>query len=536
MRRWTLARRVTALVGLGALFIVTALVVLVVVTARNEAAVDDLLNRVGPSRRGAAELLTTLVEEQNSVRGYALTGDFARRLAYQAAVTHQDDDVRGLRALLTEDDADISAQLDRVLAEADRWRATGAAPLLDDVVRQGPRPAADAAYRAEEDLFGPVLTSAHALVATLDRRRDAATAGLSTYRRTELIALFFGAAVAVAAGTGTLLLLRRWVTNPIDRLAADARKVADGDHNHQVGVPPGPPELTAVADDVERMRSRIVNELAELAASQQELRETRDRLQSQAIDLMRSNRDLEQFAYVASHDLQEPLRKVAGFCQLLQRRYAGQLDERAEQYIEFAVDGAQRMQRLISELLAFSRVGRSDRAMADVSLTEVAADALRDLASAGDLTSGAELADARVVVGELPRVRGDAVLLRQLFTNLIGNAVKFHRVDTPAEVHVEAHRDAVGWQISVADNGIGIPPEFEDKIFVLFQRLHGREAYPGTGIGLALAKRIVEYHGGRIWLDTGRRDGTTIRFSLPSAEPSTSHEPTDERDDMSSTP
>jgi light-regulated signal transduction histidine kinase (bacteriophytochrome) len=267
------------------------------------------------------------------------------------------------------------------------------------------------------------------------------------------------------------------------------------------------------------MRSRIVNELAELERSERELRETRDRLQSQAVDLMRSNRDLAQFAYVASHDLQEPLRKVAGFCQLLQRRYAGQLDERAEQYIEFAVDGARRMQRLINELLAFSRVGSADRAMVDVPLTEVTADALGELAAAGDLgPAGGDLdTDARVVVGELPLVRGDATLLRQLMTNLVGNAVKFRRPDTPAEVHIDAQRDATGWQISVADNGIGIPPEFADKIFVIFQRLHGRDSYPGTGIGLALAKRIVEYHGGRIWLDTGRRDGTTIRFSLPAA-------------------
>jgi signal transduction histidine kinase len=520
LTRWTLAYRVTALVALGAVGVVAAIAVLLVVTHRNEAAVDDLLNRVGPARRGSAELLTTLVEEQNAVRGYALSGDLGRRLAYQATLTRETDDVAFLRGLLTAEDADIAGRLDRLLAEAATWRTQGATPLLDTVERSGPRPAADATYRTEEDLFGPVLVSAHDLVGVLDARRDAATAGLAAYRRTELAALCFGAAVAVAAGSGTLLLLRRWVTRPIERLAQDARRVADGEHGHQVAVPPGPPELSAVAADVERMRSRIVNELAELASSQRELRETRDRLQSQAVDLMRSNRDLEQFAYVASHDLQEPLRKVAGFCQLLQRRYAGQLDERAEQYIEFAVDGARRMQRLISELLAFSRVGRADRALEDVPLAEVTADALGELTAAGDLGPDGHGADARVVVGELPVVRGDATLLRQLMTNLVGNAVKFRRPDTPAEVRVDAARDPSGWQMSVADNGIGIAPEFADKIFVIFQRLHGRESYPGTGIGLALAKRIVEYHGGRIWLDTARRDGTTIRFSLPaSAEP-----------------
>ena len=528
LTRWTLAHRVTALVALGAVGVVAATAVLLVVTHRNEAAVDDLLNRVGPARRGAAELLTTLVEEQNAVRGYALSGDPGRRLAYEAAMAHQYDEVAGLRGLLTADDADIAGRLDHLLADAGRWRTEGAAPLLDTVARSGPRAASDATYRAEEELFRPVLVSVHDLVDVLNERRDAAITGLEAYRRTELAALCFGAAVAVAAGSGTLLLLRRWVTRPIERLALDARRVADGEHGHQVEVPPGPPELSAVAADVERMRSRIVNELAELERSQLELRETRDRLQSQAVDLMRSNRDLAQFAYVASHDLQEPLRKVAGFCQLLQRRYAGQLDERAEQYIEFAVDGARRMQRLINELLAFSRVGSADRALVDVPLTEVTADALGELAAAGDLgPAGGDLgADARVVVGELPLVRGDATLLRQLMTNLIGNAVKFRRQDTPAEIHVDAHRDPSGWQLSVADNGIGIAPEFADKIFVIFQRLHGRDSYPGTGIGLALAKRIVEYHGGRIWLDTGRRDGTTIRFSLPAAaEPQPESQP-----------
>ena len=528
MRRWTLARRVTALVGLGAVAVLAAIVVLVVVTSRNEAAVDDLLDRIGPTRRGFAELLTTLVEEQNAVRGYALSGDPARRVAYQAAITHQDDDVAAVRGLLTIDDADISGQLDRVLAETEAWRARGAHPLLDAVTRDGPRPADDAAYRTEEELFGPVLTSARELVTELDGRRDAATAGLEVYRRTELIALFCAAALAAAAGTATLLLLRRWVTRPIEQLAEDARKVAEGEQAHRVGVPPGPPELTAVAADVERMRSRIAGELAELEASQRELRDTRDRLQSQAVDLMRSNRDLEQFAYVASHDLQEPLRKVAGFCQLLQRRYAGELDERAQQYIEFAVDGARRMQLLISELLAFSRVGRADRALADVSLAEVTADALRELASVDDVATATGLAEARIAVGDLPRVRGDAALLRQLMANLIGNAVKFRRPDSPAEVRVDAARDEVGWRISVADDGIGIEPEFADKVFVIFQRLHGQGSYPGTGIGLALAKRIVEYHGGRIWLDTERRDGATIRFSLPLPPPVASQEPTDD--------
>jgi light-regulated signal transduction histidine kinase (bacteriophytochrome) len=263
---------------------------------------------------------------------------------------------------------------------------------------------------------------------------------------------------------------------------------------------------------------------------------------------------------VASHDLQEPLRKVSGFCQLLQRRYADQLDERARRYIEFAVDGAWRMQQLINDLLAFSRVGRSERPRTEVSLAEVTRAAIRELdggpadiprppgadggpgavpprtpradgrpggqGGAAAVDGRVRLANARIDVGELPTVRGDPVLLRQLMTNLLSNAVKFRRPDVPPEVRVDAARTEGGWEISVADNGIGVNPEFAEKIFDIFQRLHGRGSYPGTGIGLALAKRIVEYHGGRIWLDTIRRDGTTVRFSLPVTPASGSQEPT----------
>lgn len=510
--RRTLNQRAFALVAVGALGVVAALAVLFVITGRNSAAADDLLNRAGPAQFGASELLTTLVEQQNSVRGYALTGDPARRASYLAGIAQQQREVDALRALLPRDDPEPAADLNRLLADVDTWRAGDADPLLNAVSTSGPRPAEDAAYLHEELQFGVVLSSAQRLVSALDARRGTAITRLRNSREAELVALIGGGVLAATAGSLTILLLRRWVTVPIERLAADARRVADGDHEHRVGVPPGPPELFAVAADVERMRSRIVSELGSLAASQGALRATQDELQSQAVDLMRSNRDLEQFAYVASHDLQEPLRKVAGFCQLLQRRYSGQLDDRAQQYIEFAVDGAQRMQRLISELLAFSRVGRSEGELVEVSLADVARDAV------GELGQARMQADAEIVLGELPVVRGDPVLLRALLTNLISNALKFRRQDVPTEVRIDAVPDQFGWLISVADNGIGIGPEFADKVFVLFQRLHGKERYPGTGIGLAIAKRIVEYHGGRIWLDTERTDGATIRFTLPKIE------------------
>jgi signal transduction histidine kinase len=518
VRRWSLARRVVALVGVVGLGVLASLVVLVMITTRNEAALGVLVTRDSPTRRLAGELATVLLEQQNAVRGYALSGNPTLRDAYRTAVDREGQLATELRAVLPPNDPSSSTELDRLLSDSAAWRAQAAEPLVASVATHGPRTVDPQTYPLVGQLFAPALENAYALVNQSDARRDATIRELSAFRRAELIALLAGGAVAVLAGTAALVLLRHWVTRPVARLATDARRVADGAHNHRVGIPSGPPELTAVAADVERMRSRIVSELAELATSQRELRETRDRLQSQAVDLMRSNRDLEQFAYVASHDLQEPLRKVSGFCQLLQRRYAGQLDERAQQYIEFAVDGAQRMQQLINALLAFSRVGRSEAALAEVSLADVVSEALAELDST-------ETADARIEVGELPRVYGDRGLLRQLMANLIGNALKFHRPDTAPEVRIEAARDELGWRISVTDNGIGIDPDFAEKIFVLFQRLHGRESYPGTGIGLALAKRIAEYHGGRIWLDTERRDGTTIYFTLPDPRPTPSQEP-----------
>ncbi|HEY1973423.1 MAG TPA: ATP-binding protein [Pseudonocardia sp.] len=523
-RAWTLARRASVLVSLGWLGVVVALAVLFAVTGRNQAAVVDLLERVGPARRGAASLLTTLVEEQNAVRGYALTGDPARQATYEAVSDHAGRQVAELRPLLLTSDPDAIGYLNQLLADLTTWRNEGANPLLAAVAKGGARPAADSTYLAEELRFGDVLNSARVLIAQLEAQRDVATLRLENSRDIELITLTSAGVMAAIAGVLTILLVRRWVTSPIERLAADARRVANGDHEHRLAEPPGPPELVRVAADVERMRSRIVNELAQLAASQDQLRATQRELEQQALDLVRSNRDLEQFAYVASHDLQEPLRKVAGFCQLLQRRYSGQLDERAEQYIEFAVDGAQRMQQLISELLQFSRVGRSERQLSDVLLADVAVDALAELEPAR-LAASVGGDQAEVTMGTLPVVHGDPVLLRQLLANLIGNALKFHRPDEAASVRVDATPDPSGWLVTVADNGIGIDPKFAEKIFVLFQRLHAKQTYPGTGIGLALAKRIVEYHGGRIWLDTEREDGTTIRFTLPAANTETALPP-----------
>jgi two-component system sensor histidine kinase/response regulator len=247
----------------------------------------------------------------------------------------------------------------------------------------------------------------------------------------------------------------------------------------------------------------------QLAARNQQLqREITSRVEAQAA-LQRANAELEQLAYGASHDMQEPLRMIAAYLQLIERRYADRLDADGHQFIGFAVDGAKRMQALINDMLAYSRVGTKGRppeAVESADLMRVVCEQLR---------LSIEEAGARIELGELPRVHGDASQLMQLLQNLLSNAMKF-RGPAPPRIHVGCSAVPGGWCFSVRDNGIGIAPEYAERIFVMFQRLHSRSAYPGTGIGLALCKRIVERHGGRIWVEPAEGGGSVFRFTLSS--------------------
>ncbi|HWT83276.1 MAG TPA: ATP-binding protein, partial [Candidatus Methylomirabilis sp.] len=230
-------------------------------------------------------------------------------------------------------------------------------------------------------------------------------------------------------------------------------------------------------------------------------------LQQTLAELERSNQELEQFAYVASHDLQEPLRMVSSFTQLLASRYQDRLDQQAKEFIAFAVDGATRMQRLIQDLLAYSRVTKRG---ADLAPTDAQA-ALREALT--NLQTAIHEGGAVVTYDALPMVLADATQLTQVFQNLVGNAIKFHG-DAPPRVRVSATLDGDDWVFAVADNGIGIDPQYFDRIFVIFQRLHPRERYPGTGIGLPLCQRIVQRHGGRLWVESTPGQGATFYFTL----------------------
>jgi signal transduction histidine kinase len=459
---------------------------------------DRVVDTLDPAALLASQLEVELLNQETGVRGYALTAQPAYLTPYYTGLARQRQQVTRLRLLLNGVPG-ATAQLNTVLQRADTWQSTYAEYTINKVRASGkPLTGAPAGLgKAEFDRTRDALAALQANLAT-QRQRAAGTLHDSAQ---VLAATLIVIAVALLLTVLVLAIgLWRSAIHPLNRLAADARQVASGDFEHQVE-PGGPAEMRAVGLDVNRMRERILAELSALQATHADL-------EARTEDLQRSNSELEQFAYVASHDLQEPLRKVASFCQLLQRRYAGRLDAKADEYIEHAVDGAKRMQALINDLLAFSRVGRTAQHREPVSCAMLLAQAWANLAPEVRRTH------ATLEVGELPMVLGEATLLTAAFQNLLNNALKF-RADEAPRVSVSVRRDGDDWLFSFSDNGIGIGPEYADRIFVIFQRLHDKSTYPGTGIGLAMVKKIIEYQGGRIWLDTTVTKGARFWFTLP---------------------
>jgi signal transduction histidine kinase len=466
---------------------------------------DLVVSKNGPALVASLQLSNALINQETGVRGYSLAGqrDFLR--PYTMGRQQADAALRELHAVTTiEEHEGVRSDIAEIERLVDLWQREYAQPTIQAVARDGPDAPAKPNADLGRSLFDDVRNALDNEQAEMIVVRDAGKADLSNAANF-LTGTFIAIALLIVLGIiGVVIALRNTVTRPLRGVGRRVRRTARGDFD-EVIAGEGPRDVIELADDVDVMRRRILDELGAI-------KNAHERLDRQASELQRSNAELEQFAYVASHDLQEPLRKVASFCQLLEKRYKGQLDERGDQYIEFAVDGAKRMQQLINDLLAFSRVGRFGAEQQVVESRAILEQALTSLGAA------IEESHAEIVVHEpLPRVRGEASLLAGVFQNLIGNALKF-RGEAPPRIEIGAVRVGGAWQFTVTDNGIGIEPDYAERIFMIFQRLHPKDVYAGTGIGLAMARKIIEYHGGRIWLDTASRDGTTFRFTLPALQ------------------
>jgi signal transduction histidine kinase len=489
------------------LLIVILTVVIIAITAVSTAAFlkltdarHHLLNEVDPASLSAGQLLLSYVDEETGIRGYILGRNFAYLQPAVSGFAAQKKASKQLNAALAHQPALLrSAKQAEHLGQV--WQTSWALPAFKATAANNATYATPQELAQGKTLLDHVRTAFTTLDDQLTASRQQYGDNLNTATVRLVIVLLVGLVLLVGGAIAVSVALRRWVTQPLGSVTEDARQVTTGDLAHPIGLT-GPLEIRVLASDIEAMRVRIVQELGEVDSARAETTERN-------IALDRSNHELEQFAYVASHDLQEPLRKVTSFVQLLQQRYEGQLDARADEYIGFAVDGASRMQQLISDLLAFSRVGRNADRFHLTPLAESITAALDNL----DIPLR-ETSAAVSVAPDLPQIVGDPILLTSLWQNLIGNSLKF-RSEAAPQIDIAVRPEGGFWLLSVSDNGIGIEPRFADKVFVIFQRLHGRDAYAGTGIGLALCKKIVEFHGGEIWLDSEVSSGTRICLTLP---------------------
>jgi signal transduction histidine kinase len=496
---WPLGRIIGGTVLFMAVFSLAAVVTGALALAHLDNERQRIETAIDPAALAAQQLYSALLNQETGVRGYALSGKPDFLAPYTEGTAAEQTAAAQLRKLTPQLPAASAKDLEQTLTQAHDWRTRYAQPTIKQIQASG-KPVVSPDILAGKAEFDALRVKFATFQADISGARAQALNSLNRAADELRVVLLTIAIVLALVVAGLAVVLRATAIRPVNLLAAEARRVADGDFGHEVARR-GPQEIRGLAADVNSMRERILLELSAV-------REANASLAVRAAELQRSNAELEQFAYVASHDLQEPLRKVTSFCQLLQRRYGGQLDEKADQYIEFAVDGAKRMQVLINDLLAFSRVGRSDADLGPVACDAALAGATANLS--------AQIAQAGAVIeaGPLPVVRAQLTLLTVVFQNLLSNALKFKGERSPRIV-VSAERDGAFWSFCVTDNGIGIEPQYADRVFLIFQRLHDRAAYPGTGIGLAMCRKIIEYFGGRIWLDTGVGDGARFCFTVP---------------------
>jgi signal transduction histidine kinase len=493
-----------------AVLTVAAALVIALQLARSRAVSNTLIDSVLPAQAQAYRLQGALVDQETGVRGYGITGNARFLQPYHDGLAAETGSAARLRRLLGST-GPLAADLTAIQQAASSWRSSYAAPLIA-LARQGSLGRSDALLLDQSkdsfDQLRAMFAAQNSRLAVVAAQDKARLGRLRTVQDQVFAAILV---VLLIASVVLAVLIHTAVVRPLDQLRAASRLVAGGDFGLRIS-PAGPADLRAVAADVEAMRGELAAALVDARTAQQIAADQAADLDTYAEELRRSNAELEQFAYVASHDLQEPLRKVASFCQLLAQRYDDKLDDRGRQYIDYAVDGAKRLQILINELLAFSRVGRATDVRARLPMGAALDAAIAALAVTIE-ESGAVIERP----DRLPDVMADPTLMALVWQNLLGNAIKFRAPDSPPVVRVTAaERADGGWLFGVADNGIGIPPEFAEKVFVIFQRLHSRDAYTGTGIGLALCKRIIGHHGGDISLDTDYDGGTRICFTLPS--------------------
>jgi signal transduction histidine kinase len=539
--RGSLRRRVTVLLVVAGAIIAVMVVGAFLTLSRLSGARERVADRYDPALVASAQLLAAAVDQETGLRGFVLSGESSFLEPWTAGQAQEIAITRRLAGLLRGDPLATRALEAFETASVD-WREQVGTPISES----DPGEVTEDQVTLSKTLFDGIRARHAVLEETVQQQRDRARNQLHRAADWLLAWLIAMTVMLVAMLIGIAVELRRSVLRPLGSAVEQVKLVADGDIDHEVRVT-GPSEFVQLGAATDVMRRQIVGQLREVGERRAEL--------------AASNRELEQFAYVASHDLQEPLRKVTAFCQMLQQRYGGQLDERADSYIDFAVDGATRMQALINDLLTLSRVGRTSGSMSDVELDDVVARAVMNVSESIDE------AGAIVDVGALPMVRGERTLLIALFQNLISNAVKFRDPSRPPIISIgmtagqggrTAHDDnaaddiphdfgphnlgadddtgehqnsrrGAAFEFYVTDNGIGIEPQYQDRVFVVFQRLHTREEYDGTGIGLSICRKIVEHHGGRLWIaDDHIGPGITFKFTLP--DPNTDDE-SDERND-----
>lgn len=460
--------------------------------ATNVRAKTDVAAHYRNTAFAVADLKIAMLNIETGYRGYALSGNAEFLEPYRLGLNGGKASLERLQILQTFPDE--IATLERSVLKYEAWVAANLETVK--VGQSLPNDLQLVLLRTGKERFDELRVN-------FEKLNNLALAGFSSTRLeiTQGVGLLASLPWAAFALTviGALIVrfgLRQLILEPIRQLERAAQKLADGDGSI-------------------RLSFKSHDEMGKLSAT---FNQTAETLSKRTAELQRSNRDLEQFAYVASHDLQEPLRMVSSYAQLLGKRYAGKLDERADTYIHYAVDGANRMQALIHDLLKYSRAGTRQAPLVPTSAADVVSEVLRSL-ELTILESGSS-----VTVSDLPEVLGDRVQLTQIFQNLIGNALKFRREGVDHSVTVSAEPDSAPlgtamWRFTVRDNGIGIGEEYFERIFVIFQRLNTREAFAGSGIGLAICQRLVERHGGRIWLESVPDEGSAFHFTLQAVSP-----------------